>query len=237
MADSAIVTGGTESIGTAICEALSRDGWHVVASDSVPPAGPSASASFVACDVRSRQSIVELVGAARNLGPLRAVVNAHGILRETPMEPLDDKAAEAIIDVNLKGVARVCSAAAEPMAAGASIVNLSSETASMGRAQPLYLPGHEGGCGIPTRSFAVALAPRGIRVNFVAPGYLSEPTRGEGAELQARQGGNTALEAFTPSGRLTTPREVVEVVVLLCSASASGVSGVVLPVDGAQRAY
>jgi 3-oxoacyl-[acyl-carrier protein] reductase len=88
-----------------------------------------------------------------------------------------------------------------------------------------------------TRSFAVGLASREIRVNCVAPGYLSEPMRGEGQVLRARQGGNEALKSFTPFGRLVTPNEVAEVVAFLCSSRASGISGVVLPVDGAQRAY
>ena len=61
--------------------------------------------------------------------------------------------------------------------------------------------------------------------------------RDTGAELRTRQGGNEALERFTPFGRLVTPWEVAEVVAFLCSSRASGISGVVLPVDGGQRAY
>ncbi len=237
MPDVAIVTGGTGSIGAAVCETLASQGWICLAADLVQPATPPAW-RFQHLDVLSAASIQEVVAQAGTLGTLRALVNAHGVLHHTPLADGADEAVDRILAINLKGVARMSRAAAGSIADGGAIVNLSSVTASMGRTRDAYAyQAAKAGVESLTRTFAIALAPREVRVNCVAPGYLSTPMRGEGAELRARQGGNDELKKFTPFGRLVTPHEVAEVVAFLCSARASGISGVVLPVDGGQRAY
>lgn len=238
MPDVVIVTGGTGSIGAAVCEVMATQGWTCLAADAVEP--PEASGhAFERLDVRSSASVGRVVDRARELGTLRALVNAHGILRETPLgSGVDDEAVNDVLAVNLKGVAKMSNAAAPEIADGGAIVNLSSVTAAMGRTRDAYAyQAAKAGVEALTRTFAVALAAREVRVNCVAPGYLSAPMRGAGAELRARQGGNAALAGLTPFGRLVTPLEVAEVVAFLCSARASGVSGTVLAVDGGQRAW
>lgn len=238
MSDVAIITGGTGSIGAAICEVLSTQGWTCVAADLVEPPAGARPWKFERVDVGSTASVGALIGKASSLGTIRALVNAHGILRETLWDAENDENVDAIVNVNLKGVFRVTRAVARVMADGGSIVNLSSVTAAMGRTRNAYVyQATKAGVESFTRTMAIELAPREIRVNCVAPGYLSEPMRGEGAVLRARQGGNDALAQFTPFGRLVTPKEVAAAIAFLCSPSASGISGVVLPVDGGQRAY
>lgn len=238
MADVAIVTGGTGSIGVAVCATLQAQGWVVVAADLVAPPDEPLQWSFEKLDVRSTAGIRDLVDLSASLGTLRALVNAHGILHETPWDDDDEDRLDAILDINFKGVARMSRAAGRALAEGGSIVNLSSVTASMGRTRNAYAyQSAKAGVESLTRTMAIALAPRGVRVNCVAPGYLSEPMRGDGSILRAQQGGNEALAQFTPSGRLVTPAEVAEAIAFLCSKRSSGISGVVLPVDGGQRAY
>src|SRR5690606_5771392 len=129
-------------------------------------------------------------------------------------------------------------AAAPRIAERGAMVNFSSVTAAMGRTRNAFAyQATKAGVEAMTRSFAMELAPREIRVNCIQPGYLSEPMRGAGATARARQGGNAALERLTPFGRLVTPAEVAEVAAFLCSRRASGISGAVIPVDGGQRAY
>jgi NAD(P)-dependent dehydrogenase (short-subunit alcohol dehydrogenase family) len=238
MPDVAIVTGGTGSIGAAICQILGAQGWSCLAADLVEPEAGASGSDFEHLDVRSYASIRHVIDRACSLGTLRALVNAHGILRETPLSQEAEDAIDAVLETNLKGVARVLNAAAGVIADRGAVINLSSVTASMGRTQNAYAyQAAKAGVEALTRTFAIALAPREVRVNCVAPGYLSTPMRDTGAELRTRQGGNAALERFTPFGRLVTPWEVAEVVAFLCSSRASGISGVVLPVDGGQRAY
>jgi NAD(P)-dependent dehydrogenase (short-subunit alcohol dehydrogenase family) len=238
MIDVALVTGGTGSIGREICDRLEANGFAVLAADPVKIDEAATGRPWIELDVRSISSIARAINEAQSLGSLKALVNAHGILHETKVMDIADDVMQRITDVNLQGVARMCSAVSKIIVDGGAIVNLSSVTASMGRTQnSLIYQATKAGVESITRSFAVALAHREIRVNCVAPGYLSEPMRGDGRVLRALQGGNDALKSFTPFGRLITPNEVAHVVAFLCSSGASGISGVVLPVDGAQRAY
>ncbi len=87
-----------------------------------------------------------------------------------------------------------------------------------------------------TRAFAVDLGKRQVRVNCVAPGFVSVPMRGEGAAQRAKQSDDTIL-AFTPLKRMATPEEVANVIGFLCSDLASGVTGAVVPVDCGQHAF
>lgn len=231
----AIVTGGGGSIGRAVGALLAAQGFEVVLADFLPVAEPPAGCIAATLDVRDADSIAALLAAP---GPVAALVAAHGILRETPPNSLAEDAMRDVLAVNLEGTARLLALAAPRLADGGAVVTLSSVTASMGRTQAaVAYQASKAGVEAMTRSYAIALAPRGIRVNCVAPGYLAQPMRGEGVLLRARQGGNAALTAMTPMGRLVTPAEVAEVIAFLCSPRAAGVSGVVLPVDGAQRAW
>jgi NAD(P)-dependent dehydrogenase (short-subunit alcohol dehydrogenase family) len=238
MAKVAIVTGGTGSIGSAVCSRLVAQSWTVVAADVAEPVDLPNDRHFRKLDVASAASVAAVFDFAASLGELRALVNAHGILLETPIGSFDEERFQAVLEINLKGVARMCDAAASRIADHGAIVQVSSVTASMGRGKgaSAYVAS-KAGIEALTRAFAVALAPREVRVNCVAPGFVSQPMTGEGAMLRARQGGNDAIRTFTPFGRLVTPQEVAEVICFLCAEQASGVSGVVIPVDGGQLAF
>jgi NAD(P)-dependent dehydrogenase (short-subunit alcohol dehydrogenase family) len=234
----AIVTGGTGSIGSAACRTLAEDGWTVVAADMTPWEEAPANCTFVPLDVRSSASVAALFDAAAALGPIGALVTAHGILRETKVGTFDEGAVDAVFGVNLTSVARVCNLAAPRIADGGAMVLLSSVTANMGRSHGAFAyQATKGGVEALTRAFAVALGPREVRVNCVAPGYLSVPMAGEGAAVRARLGGIEPLLALTPFKRLIAPEEVADVIAYLCSRRASGVTGAVIPVDGGERAF
>ncbi len=128
--------------------------------------------------------------AAARSGSIRCVVAAQGILRETPAGGSDPIAVSQVVDVNLKSVAYLCDIAKTYIASPASIAIISSWTASAGRIRNAYAyQATKAGVESLTRTFAVAYGPLGIRVNCVAPGFMAEPMKGEGAELRAQQGG------------------------------------------------
>ena len=238
MAEIAIVTGGAGSIGWAACQRLVADGWVVVAADTRPPAERLPGCTFAELDVRSLASVGSLFDSVASLGTVRALVTAHGILRETQVGNYDEDAVSSVVDINLTGVARLCNVAAQRMADHSAMVLISSVTARMGRAHGAFAyQATKGGVESLTRALAVALGPRELRVNCVAPGYLSVPMRGEGAAVRARHGGNEPLLALTPFKRLVTPEEVADVIAYLCSPRSSGVSGTVIPVDGGESAF
>lgn len=233
----AVVTGGTGSIGRATCRRLVDDGFVVIAADMQAPAEAVEGCTFAQLDVRSGASIAGVLDRAESLGSLAAVVTAHGILRGTPVGAFDEDAIAAVFDINLTGVARMANAAANRIGDRGALVFVSSITAQIGRTHSAFAyQATKGGVESMTRAFAVALGGREVRVNCVAPGFVSVPMQGEGAASRAQQG-EDALLALTPFKRLITPAEVAGVIGFLCSDRASGVTGAVIPVDGGERAY
>jgi NAD(P)-dependent dehydrogenase (short-subunit alcohol dehydrogenase family) len=234
----ALVAGGAGSIGLETCRILATHGWACLSCDIEAPSEHLDGVTYRQIDVTSISDIGEALESAAGMGRFTALVNAHGIMIETPFPDFDNAAFSKIVDINLLSVARLCAEAGPKIADGGAIVNLSSVTASMGRTRNAFVyQATKGGIETMTRSFAIALADREVRVNCVQPGYLSTPMRGAGADARARQGGNAALEDLTPFGRLVTPAEVAQVVAFMCSRAASGISGATIPVDGGQRAY
>jgi NAD(P)-dependent dehydrogenase (short-subunit alcohol dehydrogenase family) len=234
----ALVAGGAGSIGLETCRILAVEGWSCLSCDIEAPSEDLDGVIYRQIDVTSVASVAEAVETAAGMGRLTALINAHGVMVETAFPDFDAAAFSKIVDINLLSVARLCAEAGPKIVDGGAIVNLSSVTASMGRTRNAFAyQATKGGIEAMTRSFAIALAEREVRVNCVQPGYLSMPMRGAGIAARARQGDNQALEKLTPFGRLVTPVEVAAVVAFLCSRAASGISGAVIPVDGGQRAY
>ena len=232
----AIVTGGTGAIGAAICARLQAEGMRVVAADRDPRPTP-AGQHYIACDMTDPTSIEALLTAAARLGPIGCIVAAHGILLETPAGGADLSAVSQILDVNLKSVAYLCDLSKRFVTAPASIVLISSWTAFAGRIRNGYgYQAAKAGLESLTRVFAVAYGPDGVRVNAVAPGFMAEPMKGVGAQMRARQGGMNGVIAGAPLRRLVDGVDVANAVAFLCSAQASAITGVVLPVDAGYRA-
>ncbi len=237
MPEVAIVTGGTGSIGAAICARFQALGAKVVAADSDPRPVP-AGQNFVQCDVTDPASLRRLFDQAAALGNLTVLVAAHGILAETPAGAANLETVSRVIDVDLKGVAYLCDLAGSRMPGGGSIVLLSSLSAFMGRVRGGYAyQASKAGVESLTRAFAVAYGPRRIRVNCIAPGFMAAPMKGPGAQLRQRQGGNDVVVQTIPIGRLIEADEVASATVFLCSKEAAAITGIVMPVDGGQLAF
>lgn len=232
----AVVTGGTGAIGSAICAKLQSLGMHVVAADRDRREVP-AGQTFFECDLTNPDSVSAMLKFATSLGPLHCLVAAQGILKDTPAGGSDPAAVSDVVDVNLKSVAYVCDLAKACLASPASLVLVSSWTATAGRLKNAYAyQATKAGVESLTRTFAVAYGPLGVRVNCVAPGFMAQPMKGEGAKLRARQGGMDAVIAGAPLGRLIEGIDIANAVAFLCSQEARAITGVVLPVDAGYRA-
>ena len=236
MDDVAIVTGGTGSIGAAIAAELQARGMKVVAADraegKVPPGQ-----DFFACDVTEPDQVRALFDHAAGLGRVACLAIAHGILAETPAGASDPAAIALVLDINLKGPAFLCDMAGPRLADNGVILMISSATAFLGRIRNGWAyQASKGGIESMTRAMAVAYAPRGIRVNTIAPGFMSVMMKG-GEELRKRQGGAETAAKLVPLGRLVTPAEIAKAAGYLCSADAVSITGIVLPIDGGLSAY
>jgi 3-oxoacyl-[acyl-carrier protein] reductase len=234
----AIVTGGAGGIGRAINRRLARSGWQVLAGDlasALEANDPSADGIVGAeLDVTDRASVKRWVAQAGGMGRLRGVVNCAGIVRFTPMSGFDDADASLIWEVNVAGSARVSSAAVSHMTDGGAIVNFSSVTGYIGRLRGASLYGaSKAGLIAFTRYLAAELAPQGIRVNGVAPGYIDVPMS---PSMRAISGGEEELPKQVPLGRLGRTEEMAEIVEFLLSDRSSYINGETILADGGVRA-
>ncbi len=236
----ALVTGGSRGIGAAVCAELGAAGAEVV----VNYASAADRADQVCADVRDRGGTAHAIagdvstpeGAAglvaqveSEVGPIAILVCNAGITRDNLIMKLSDDDWRSVIDTNLGGAFFTCRAVARPMLkrrAGA-IVTMSSVVGVHGNAgQTNYAASKAGLIGL-TKSLAKELGGRGIRVNAVAPGYISTQLT-DALPEPAREG----ILASTPLGRLGEPADVARAVRFLVSDAAAFVTGDVLAVDG-----
>lgn len=180
-------------------------------------------------DMRSPKEIDAMV---RALGEVRLdiLINNAGLWGQTPLGATPLETLEAMIDVNVKGMFWLTQAALPFLNKGARIVNLSSIAGRVGRAGGRSVYGAtKAAVDAFTRNWALELAPRKIRVNAVAPGYVeTDMTAGYFADPQKLQ---HAVER-QPFGRLGHADEVAEVVLFLCSPASQWITGDSLNVSG-----
>ena len=228
-----LVTGGAGGIGMAICRRVVEGGNTAIAAD-LPEAIAAAEASpgiaFVEMNVTERASVDAAVASVVGDEPFGGLVNCAGVLRDAFLGEVDDDAMRLMFEVNVAGMARVTDAVAPHLADGSAIVNIGSLTGEMGRFVGGSVYGAtKAGVAAYTRYLAIELAPRGIRVNNVAPGVIDLPMS---RSMHAISGGAEASARHVPLGRLGTAEEVAEVVEFLLSPRASYVTAQTLLVDG-----
>jgi NAD(P)-dependent dehydrogenase (short-subunit alcohol dehydrogenase family) len=222
----ALVTGGGTGIGRATAEHLSASGFEVLALGIDRDADFPAGIAFERLDVTDDAAIADL--AARTPA-LAALVNAAGILIPDNGEyPADGF--RRVIDINLTASHVVTMALRGALARGrGAVVNFASMWSYFGSPRNPAYAASKGGIVSLTRSLAVALAPDGIRVNAVAPGWI-ETRMASGALTHPERG--PAIRSRIPMGRTGQPEDVARVIGFLVSPAAAYVTGTILPVDG-----
>lgn len=241
----ALVTGGTGGIGRELNKRLVSDGYVVVAADMAidsnhngGPAVDQPDGVFLHhVNVMDQDTVDACIAHCASLGDLQGIVNCAGILRHGLVEDLTEEAINTVWQTNLGGAARVCKAASPHLKKGASIVNISSVTASIGRMPGGSLYGaSKAALEAFTRYLASELAPRGIRVNALAPGYIEvlpmSPSMRFIANSDNDEDAVKWLVSHVPMGRMGQPEEMAGPVSFLLSDDSSYVTGHVLLADG-----
>ncbi|MER6166921.1 SDR family NAD(P)-dependent oxidoreductase [Streptomyces violaceorubidus] len=235
----ALVTGAARGIGAATARRLATEGARVLLTDVDLAAARGRAAELAddgldvtafACDVRDRTSVEAAVAhAAETFGGLDVLVNnAFACTPDAPLfedEPDDVWARD--LDVTLTGAYRCCRAALPHLAASGrgAIVSIGSVNGVQDFGNHAYSAA-KAGLGSLTRTLAGHAAPRGVRVNLVAPGTVRTTAwAGRDEELAAVQG-------LYPLGRVGEPEDVAAAVAFLASYDAAWITGTTLVVDG-----
>ncbi len=234
----ALVTGAASNIGLAVARDLARD-HRVILADIADTASICASIGNGAVpmqgDVSSEADCRRWVERAEALGGLHVLVNSAGITRETvPARQIRLQDWDDIVRVNLRGTFVLLQSAMELLAQSrpASVVLLSSRAGQVGASahgvnpgatKPHYVSTKAGVIAL-MKSFALELAPHGVRVNSVAPGPI------EGAMIPKAKWPEIARHV--PLGRLGRPEEVAHAVRFLVSDQAGFITGHTLNVNG-----
>jgi len=228
-----LVSGGTSGIGRAIALAFASAGHQVlvtgVSRAEVDAADLDEAASVIRAeilDVRSDEQIAWLMATVPRLDVL---VNCAGIIRRGGAEH-DPAAFAEVLDVNLTGTMRLCTAARPLLKeSGGCVLNTASMLSFFGSgAAPAY-SASKGGIAQLTKSLAIAWAADGVRVNAIAPGWIETPLT---EPLTADPARRQAIIDRTPLARWGRPEDVTGAALFLCSPAAAFITGVILPVDG-----
>jgi 3-oxoacyl-[acyl-carrier protein] reductase len=233
----AVVTGGARGIGHAIGEALAEAGARVGvldvdhegarrAAESLPGQGHRGYGG----DVTRIEEVQEVIRAVESgLGPVSILVNNAGITRDNLLLRMSEEEWDEVLAVNLKGAFNLTRSVARGMMKRREgvIVNIASVIGLMGNAgQANYAASKAGLMGF-TRSVARELAPRGIRCNAIAPGFIrTAMTEKLGSEIVE------GLKGRIPLGTLGEPGDVARLVCFLAGPGAAYITGQVIAVDG-----
>ena len=233
----ALVTGGSGAIGSAICRALSASGLQVIVhanrrleeaqrlAAELQAAGGSARA--IAFDVTDREGAARALALLDEQSPIQILINNAGVHEDVPLAGMNGPQWDRVIDVSLNGFYNVTHPILLPMirTRWGRIINLSSVAGVIGNRGQVNYSAAKAGLHGATMSLALEVASRGITVNAVAPGVIASPVTEHVFPKEA-------IEALVPMKRAGTTDEVAALVAFLASDQAAYITGQVISING-----
>jgi NAD(P)-dependent dehydrogenase (short-subunit alcohol dehydrogenase family) len=239
----AVVTGGAAGMGLAIVRRLARQGHRVAVLDLDGTAAKQAaeelqsdgaSAIGVEVDVSDRAAVDDAMRQVRSeLGPIEIVVTSAGFDRFEKFTDITLESWDRMLAVNLTGTFHCVQAAVSDMIDGGwgRIVTISSSSAQSGSRRMAHYVASKGGVIALTKALGLELAPHGITVNTIPPGFIDTPMARR-AEARGDLPSIDAVAAQTPVRRAGTPDDIAAACVFLCSEDAGYITGQQINVNG-----
>ena len=236
----AVLTGGASLIGLAIAERWVGDGGRVVVGDRTEAARADVEAvlgdagRYLTGDVTDDDHLADLVATAvEEYGRLDVVVNGAAVFDDEGYAS-SRELWHHTLDVNLVAAARLTAAALPHLDRGAAVVYIASVSGRVAQPGRMLYNVSKAGLLMLARAGALELAPRGIRVNTVSPGWTWS------RNIDRRYGGRGRADAFAaefqPLGRMAEPDEVAGAVLFAVSDDAAFLTGTDVTVDGGYTA-
>ncbi|PJE27915.1 3-oxoacyl-[acyl-carrier protein] reductase [Pseudooceanicola antarcticus] len=235
----AIVTGAAQGFGAGIARRFAEEGAKVMVADLKGDLAAEVAAEIggasCAVNVADEDSVKAMLAATEEaLGPVDILVNNAGVTHlPTPLDEVSEEDFDRVYAVNMKAIYLASKIIVPGMKARGSgaICNISSTAGISPRPNLTWYNASKGWVNTATRSMAVELAPQGIRVNAV------NPVAGETPLLTSFMGEDTPeirskFLSTIPMGRFTTPKDIADATLFLCSEEAGMVTGMCMTVDG-----
>lgn len=240
----AIVTGGSKGIGAGICEVFCEEGAHcfVLARHAKDIDAKVAElrraggkADGVVCDVSKSDSVRAMIDqVVEKASRIDVLVNNAGYHNSKGIEALTEEDWDFLINTNLKSVF-LCTKCALPYLKKNKgvVINMSSMVGLVGQPNACAYAATKGGIIALTKNLAIDLAPYGIRVNVICPGWIQTPLVEEWFEKQTDPAeARRYIYSQHPIGRIGTPREVGKAALFLATEDSAFTTGSVLECDG-----
>lgn len=234
----ALITGGSQGIGKGIAERFKVEGATVVSSDIAFPGAPGNLTDTdgiltTHCDVGDEVDVKAMVEAVTDrFGRIDVLVNNAGIVHKDDFLDLDVADFDRVMRVNVRGVFLVGQAVARHMVANSingSIINMSSINAVLSHANLVPYVTSKGGVNQLTKSMALSLAKKGVRVNAIGPGSINTEMF---AAVMGDETARSMIMSRTPMGRPGEVDEIASAAVFLATEEASYMTGQTIYVDG-----